>query len=199
MIQENTPTIKTARLVLRKFTLDDLQAYYLIMSDKKTNVYLPWFAVASIEDAMCHLHKNYLNFYGKPSAYRYAICLKEDNIPIGYCGLSGEENNDIGYGLRSGFWHRGIAAEAVQALLDRVKKAGYPFITATHDINNPRSGEVIKKIGMSYRYSYIEQWQPKNIPVTFRMYQLNFDGNNEFTYMDYWNKHSTHFIEEIDF
>ena len=34
----------------------------------------------------------------------------------------------------------------------------------------------MKRIGMSYRYSYKELWQPKNFPVIFRMYQLNLDG-----------------------
>lgn len=56
------------------------------------------------------------------------------------------------------------------------------YITATHDVNNPRSGNVMKRLGMLYKYSYIEQWQPKNIPVTFRMYQLNFNKNDEFVY-----------------
>ena len=58
-------------------------------------------------------------------------------------------------------------------VIDQLKKDEIPYITATHDINNPRSGEVMKKLGMKYQYSYKEQWQPKDILVTFRMYQLN--------------------------
>lgn len=72
-----------------------------------------------------------------------------------------------------------------------------PFITATHDIKNPRSGEVMKKLGMIYQYSYEEQWQPKNIPVTFRMYQLNFDGQNDRVYKKYWEQYPVHFIEDL--
>lgn len=37
----------------------------------------------------------------------------------------------------------------------------------------------------------------KNIPVTFRMYQLNFDKDTKYTYMEYWNRYPIHFIEEI--
>ena len=40
---------------------------------------------------------------------------------------------------------------------------------------------------MTYRYSYKEQWQPKNLPVIFRMYQLNLNGNNDFVYKKYWD------------
>ena len=35
---------------------------------------------------------------------------------------------------------------------------------------------------MKYQYSYEEQWQPKNFLVTFRMYQLNLDGNTDRVY-----------------
>ena len=194
VIMENTPTIKTKRLILRKFMESDLAAYFDMMSDKSTNQYLPWFPVKTMCEAKELLHKNCMDAYGLACAYRYAICLKEDNIPIGYCGFSGTQSNDIGYGLKSEFWHRGIITEAVMAMVERIKNAGYSYITATHDVNNPRSGEVMKKLGMRYRYSYVEKWQPKNITVTFRMYQLNFDGSNENTYMEYWNRYENHFI-----
>ena len=52
----------------------------------------------------------------------------------------------------------------------------------------------MKKVGMLYKYSYNEMWQPKNYKVTFRMYQLNFDGVDR-TYMEYWDKYP-HFIEQ---
>lgn len=48
---------------------------------------------------------------------------------------------------------------------------------------------------MRYRYSYREQWQPRNIPVIFRMYQLNLDGQDSRVLMTYWNRHLVHFIE----
>ena len=73
---------------------------------------------------------------------------------------------------------------------------GLSYITATHDENNPRSGAVMKKLGMTYRYSYEERWQPKDMLVTFRMYQLNFDGANDRTFNKYWEQYPVHFIEE---
>ena len=89
----------------------------------------------------------------------------------------------------------GLVTEASMAIVAQIRNAGYSYITATHDVNNPRSGEVMKKLGMVYKYSYIEQWQPKNIPVTFRMYQLNLDGCADRTYMEYWNQYEKHFFE----
>ena len=63
--------------------------------------------------------------------------------------------------------------------------------------NNPRSGNVMRKLGMTYRYSYEELWQPKNFPVIFRMYQLNLNGDNEFVYRKYWDEATNHFVEDL--
>ena len=52
----------------------------------------------------------------------------------------------------------------------------------------------MQAIGMKYRYSYKELWQPKNFMVTFRMYQLNLDGCEDRIYRKYWDRYP-HFIE----
>lgn len=166
----NTPTIETQRLILRRFTQDDARALYQILSDEEVNTFLPMFPLKTMEEANAYIQKQYLDTYQEPFGYRYAVCLKTDHIPIGYVQVSSSESHDFGYGLRKDFWHKGIITEAGRAVVEELRNSGMPFITATHDIKNPRSGEVMKKLGMIYQYSYEEQWQPKNIPVTFRMY-----------------------------
>ena len=47
---------------------------------------------------------------------------------------------------------------------------------------------------MTYRYSYEEQWQPKDIRVTFRLYQLDLIGE-QMVYKKYWELYPVHFIE----
>jgi [ribosomal protein S5]-alanine N-acetyltransferase len=195
MIYENTPMLVTSRLRLRRFTESDVHALYDLMRNKEVNTYLPCFPTRDMDEAKAVLQEKFLAHYAKPSAYRYAVCLKDDDIPIGYVCLAGNDSNDFGYALSKGYWHRGITTEASLAIVERIKNAGYAFITATHDINNPRSGSVMKNIGMTYKYSYVEQWQPKDFLITFRMYQLNFDGRNSGTYMKYWDTYCDHFIE----
>ena len=196
MKQENTPTIKTERLILRKFTIQDTNALLEMLKDNEMNTYLPWHPLKSISEAKVFLNKNFLEHYNKPSMYRYAICLKDENIPIGYVWLADNDSCDFGYGIKSDYWNQGLVSEAAKAVVERIKEAGYTYITATHDIKNTGSAKVMKKIGMSYKYTYVEQWQPKDIKVTFRMYQLNFDGIIERTYLGYWNRYENHFIEE---
>ena len=130
------------------------------------------------EEAEEVFKEKYAAKYAQPQAYAYALCLRKDDYPIGYIKVDMEENHDLGYGLRKEFWHRGIMTEAAKAVVAQVKKDGLLYLTATHDVNNPRSGSVMKRIGMKYQYTYEELWQPKNIEAVFRMYQLNFDGTD---------------------
>ena len=191
----NTPRLETQRLLLRKFTESDLGELYRIYSDVEANRFLPWFPAKSMEDARMFFESRYAAEYAKPQAYAYAICLKENDLPIGYLHVGMDESHDFGYGLRREFWRRGIATEAGRAVIEQPKRDGLPYITATHDRNNPRSGGVMRNLGMKYQYSYEELWQPKNFPVIFRMYQLNLDGDEERVYRKYWDEYSVHFIE----
>ena len=73
---------------------------------------------------------------------------------------------------------KGYMTEAGKAVLDAAKADGVPYVTATHDILNPKSGNLLRRLGMTYRYTYDEKWLPKDIDVTFRMYQINLDGSD---------------------
>ena len=191
----NTPTLETERLKLRKFTENDMDALYRICSDEEVNRFLPWFPLKSIEEARVFFAERYASRYAQPQAYAYAVCLKEDDVPIGYINVDMEEPHDLGYGLQKEFWYQGIMTEACRAVIAQVKKDGLPYITATHDRENPRSGGVMKKAGMKYQYSYEEQWQPKDMAVTFRLYQLNLDGQKDRVYQKYWDDSCVHFVE----
>lgn len=85
--------------------------------------------------------------------------------------------------------------EAARALVRQAALTQIPYVTATHDVNNPYSGAVMLNIGMTYCYSYREMWQPKNFLVTFRMYQLNLCNKNQPIFSKYWDMFPDHFIE----
>lgn len=193
----NTPILETERLILRKFTEADMEALFLILKDEEVNRFLPWYPVKTMAETKTFYKERYAEKYKQHQAYAYAICLKNENFPIGYMNVEMEEHHDFGYGLRKEFWHQGIVTEAGKDVIEQVKKDGLPYITATHDKNNPRSGNVMKKLGMKYCYSYEEQWQPKDILVIFRMYQLNFYGTVDFVYKKYWDHSEHHVIEEL--
>ena len=177
--RENTPVLETKRLILRRFVDADIEDMFLIYSDEKVNTFLPWFPLQTVEETRDYLHNQIYPEYEKESAYHYAVVHKQINQVIGYvslCGINVEKGcGELGYGLRQEFWNQGITTEACKAVLERLEKNDFRFITATHDVNNPASGQVMEKLGMTYRYSYNEMWQPKDLNVTFKLYQIDFE------------------------
>ena len=137
----NTPTLRTDRLILRKFAESDLIALYKIYSNEEVNKFLPWFPLKTLEEAMVFYKNQFENKYNQGCSYNYAICLKKDNYPIGYINVETNDSYDFRYGLTKEFWHKGIVTEAGRAVIEQLKKDGIPYITATHDVNNPRSGK----------------------------------------------------------
>jgi Acetyltransferases, including N-acetylases of ribosomal proteins len=101
-------TIETQRLILRKYTIDDAEAFLEFMSDEETNTFLPWLPLNTIADSKKFLEERFL------LPYRYAVCLKSDNKPIGYVCVSDGESNDFGYCLTREFWNQGIITDNVQ-------------------------------------------------------------------------------------
>lgn len=200
MIENNTPQLETKRVILRRFTAEDLDDVFTLYSDETVNEFLPWFPHESKEKSQKHLNNILLKEYERPVAYCYAIELKETTKVIGFVILHNINTEigygDIGYALMKEYWGRGLVAECCMAVIEQLKNDGFAYITATHDVKNLKSGRVMQKIGMQYKYSYVEQWQPKNIEVTFRMYQLNLDGTDR-THLEYWDMCPVHFIEDI--
>ena len=166
--------METDRLLLRRFSGEDAEALLAFLGDPEVNEFLPMFPLRDAAEAERYLR--YIGDWVRQGGLYYAVCLK-------------------GYALGRAFWNRGICTEACRAVIARLKRTGAPYVTATHDVNNPRSGAVMRAVGMTYRYSYEELWQPKNRPVTFRMYQLDLNGRENETYRKYWDRHPVHFVE----
>lgn len=186
--------IVTRRLLLREFTESDAEALFPFFADEVANRFLPWFPARTMADAKELVQRFMAEDAGGAAVHR-AICLAGE--PVGYIHADCGESRDLGYALRRDLWGRGFATEAGQAFVGALERDGFPYVTATHDRNNPASGAVMKKLGLSYRYSYREQWQPKDISVVFRMYQRSFDGN-EGPYRGYWDKYPEHWVEKTE-
>lgn len=186
--------IETERLILRKFNLNDLNALFTLLSDEKVNTFLPWFTLKTLDEVKA-FYKERIESEYKRGGYYFAICLKENNVPIGYINMSNNDAHDVGYAIKKEYWHQGITKEALRAFIDFLKEAGINFITATHDMNNPNSGKVMESVGMKYCYSYKERWLPKDKIVTFRMYQMNFDSKIDYVYYKYWHDSEERFVE----
>ncbi len=146
----------------------------MLLSDEEVTAFLPMFPLKDMAKARSYLR--YIETWIRNGGLSYAICLKDSDLAVGCIHVSGDDSHDLGYCVRKEFWHNGFCTESCRAVVDLLRRMGLPYITATHDVSNLRSGRVMQVIGMYYCYSYEELWQPKNFPVIFRMYQLNLDG-----------------------
>lgn len=159
----NTPRLETPRLILRGFVPEDAPALWELLRDREVNRFLPWFPVETLAEAEKFLRERFLDTYRTETGWRYAVCLREEpERPVGYVNIAPGEAHDLGYGLEKACWHRGLMTEAARAVVEQVRRdGGLPFLTATHDVLNPRSGGVMQNIGMTYRYTYRERVEPK--------------------------------------
>ena len=107
----NTPILKTQRLILRKFNENDLKAFYDIFSNKEVNQFLPWFPLKNLDEAKSFYQERYASIYQKKQRYAYAICLKENNLPIGYVNINLDESHDLGYGLKKNIGIKALSAK----------------------------------------------------------------------------------------
>lgn len=200
--QERTALVQmlqTERLTLHPFGSDEkeLAAICRIFGDKEVNRFLPWFPIKDQTAARQFYEERMAPVYESGLGAYYAVCLQEaPTEPIGYVTVSESENHDLGYGLLPQWQRRGLITEAVRGVVAAMAAGNWQYVTATHDVNNPASGRVMEKAGLTYRYSYNEQWQPKNKRVTFRLYQKNFDGR-DWTYKGYWDRYPEHFVEGV--
>ena len=155
MHHNGTQIIETPRLLLRPFTMDDAEAMFRNWNaDKEVTKFLTWQAAQSVEETEAVL-QSWVASYADPSFYQWAIELKELQEVIGSLSVvKKDERTDtvhIGYAIGKKWWHKGITTEAFQAIIPFLfQEVQVNRIEAQHDPNNPYSGQVMKKCGLTY-------------------------------------------------
>ncbi|MBQ8813641.1 MAG: GNAT family N-acetyltransferase [Lachnospiraceae bacterium] len=151
-----TKYIETERLILRQFTMDDVQAMYdNWASDPEVTKFLTWPAHSN-PDITEMVLKDWISHYNEPDYYQWAIVFKEyGDEPIGSISVVAHDDRlmiaHIGYCIGRRWWHRGIMTESLQAVIDFLfDEVGVQRIESIHDPENPHSGAVMRKCGMQY-------------------------------------------------
>lgn len=94
----------------------------------------------SLEEALAFYKERYAPVYAKAQGYAYAICRKEDNVPIGYVNGETEGARDFGYGLRKEFWGRGIGHRSRPAVLAQMERTACPLSPPSTTGRTPQRG-----------------------------------------------------------
>lgn len=149
-----TKKIETQRLSLRPFTLEDAEPMFRNWaSDPEVTKYLTWPAHESIDVTRWVLN-DWIGHYTEADFYQWAIVPDEVGEPIG--SISVVKVNDttqwveIGYCIGKNWWRRGFVSEALKAVIAFFfEEVGAGRIQASHDPQNPNSGAVMRKCGMT--------------------------------------------------
>ncbi len=148
------PMLTTARLVLRPGQARDAESLFRCTGDPEVARYVLWTPHRSV--AECRSHIRYLNRKargGEPSSW--VIALRDTGRAIGTIGFTSYADEtrtaEVGYSIARDQWNRGIATEALSALLSLCfERMKLHRVEALHDVENPASGHVMQHCGMRY-------------------------------------------------
>jgi ribosomal-protein-alanine N-acetyltransferase len=145
---------ESARLILRKPSLQDVNALFDIFGDPRTNAFNPAGPYRKRSDADATITR-WLLHWERHGFGEWAVCLKSDPTEIiGFGGLSysmfgKHEKINLGYRFSSEVWGQGIASEfAETAVHAGFRIMRFERILASVGENNLASRRVLEKTGL---------------------------------------------------
>lgn len=144
--------LETPRLILRSFTLDDVDAMYQLMTVPEVIRYVGNKPAHSKQDTLDYLQQHPLRDYQVYGYGRFACVWKETGQVIGFSGikfLEEIEETELGYRFLPEFWRKGLATEAGQAVIQFAQGLGLKRLVAVIHPDNEGSQQVATKLGFS--------------------------------------------------
>ncbi|MFT9496396.1 GNAT family N-acetyltransferase [Anaerosolibacter sp.] len=151
-LMENLPELKTDRLTLRKFNMEDIDGVFQYASDPEVARYALWKPHKSMEESKSTIER-YIQSYENHTGTVWGIYHNEEKKVIGSAGFIKCDDyfkrGEIGYTLARKYWGQGYATELLNRLI------GFGFnqlnlhrIEGICHIGNLASARVMEKAGM---------------------------------------------------
>jgi RimJ/RimL family protein N-acetyltransferase len=143
-------TIKTKRLILRRWRLEDANAVYAYAADEEWLRYLPLPVPYTRGDADRFVAAQVLLDWEKHPSW----AIEHDGTVRGGVNLRFFENGrigELGYAVDRSLWGGGIATEAVRAVIEAAFASCVDLdrVRAMADARNAASLRVLEKVGMT--------------------------------------------------
>lgn len=150
--QMTLPVIETARLRLRPFNLDDVDALHRLWTEPEVRQYL-WdgelITKARVESS---IHTSLTSF--EDHGFGLWAVFPRDESLIGFCGFwffHEPPKLELLYGISPAHWHKGLATEAARAMINYgFKELTFQRVEASTDAANLASSKVMERAGMSF-------------------------------------------------
>lgn len=148
---ERFPILKTPRLTLRDLTLEDAEAIFRMRANQRVNQFIARPTMLDAESA-AQLVQRTRDAYDNKQAMGWAGVLRDGKTIIGSCGFNRFEAEnlraEIGGEMSPDFWGKGIAQEAVTAILHfGLETIGLHAIEARIDPGNRSVVALLKYFG----------------------------------------------------
>jgi ribosomal-protein-alanine N-acetyltransferase len=144
--------VETARLLLRMFTEDDLDALSEILADPDVMEYIGKDGLPISKEETSVALQSIIRHWQQHGFGRWAVEDKAERKLIGYAGIRSLEGQaEMVYLLAKEYWGRGLATEVAGACLwyGFCQKHFDSILALTRPLN-VRSRSVMKKIGMRF-------------------------------------------------
>jgi len=162
--------LETERLILRRFTTDDVDNLVELDGDPDVMLYINGGRVTPREEIETDYLPAFLAYYERGSAYGFwAVVEKSTGDFLGWFHFRPGEGRpddepELGYRLRKSAWGKGYAAEGSIALIDRgFTELDVRRVVAWTMVVNTASRRVMEKAGMRLIRTFHQVW-PDRIP-----------------------------------
>lgn len=173
-----TPILESKRLILRKYTLEDVKDMFNNWcNDPEVTKYLTFNHHESIEDTYKILNEWLKEYEENKDCVRYVIELKDTHELIGGIDIVAINNNipEIGYISGRKYWNKGYMSEAVNIFLKELYRLGYKEVHIKAEIENSGSNIVILKNNGIFIGTFSKFLPLKNKTVLVNRYKILLD------------------------
>ena len=162
--------IETPRLLLRPFTLNDIEAAYNMNLDQEISIYTGDGGVVNYDEMERRIRGIISEDYMKYGYGRFAVELIGIDSFIGFAGLKYLPEygvTDLGYRFKKKYWGQGIATEAGKASIEYgFKTLKLKELKAYAMEENKASIKVLTKLGFIYEMDLTEH------ALTYQQFKL---------------------------
>jgi RimJ/RimL family protein N-acetyltransferase len=152
------PILRTRRLVLRALSVDDAAALHPMYADVEANHWGSYPPHTTLEETRDRLKNSVSDAHWRA----WAVTMKGDDTAIGTVACYEKRQgkvSEIGYSLCREYWGRGIAKEAVVAMVDLLFAEGQRRVFADTDPDNVASIALVEGLGFVREARLRAEWE----------------------------------------
>ena len=157
--------LETERLLLRRFTEDDVESLVELDGDPDVMRYITGGRPTPRDEIANDVLPAYLDYYERYAGYGFwAAIEKSSGRFVGWFHFRPEDASkpdevELGYRLRKSVWSKGYATEGSRALIEKgFAELGVERVFATTMVVNVASRRVMEKAGLRYVRTFHQPW-----------------------------------------